>query len=279
MGVQAQGVGHAVVVVLPHIAVVGDELGRPQGLLVEVDHGLVGVLGGIARTHFVLCQLHGLPDDGEELLLPVRKLPAYGEGPGDVGGVVAVLSPQVHQQQVPVLRHAVVVGVVEHDRVLPGGGNRLEAVAQAAAGHVVLVVGGPLVFVFAGPGALQHLLQRLDGHVPRLADALDLLRGLDSAQGGDDRSDVLDGDHGEFFADSPGELLRPGGRGEHGPAVKGKVNACHVMGEVHGGIPLKVLHVLNAGNLQAAALRGPLPGQHLAVPLDDLLVRLVNEQP
>ena len=41
---------------------------------------------------------------------------------------------QVHQQQVPVLGNAVVIGVVEHHRVFAGGGDGLEAVAQAASG-------------------------------------------------------------------------------------------------------------------------------------------------
>ena len=71
------------VVVLAHVAVVVDELRRAQGLLVEVHHRLLGAPGGLAGTHLVPGDVHGLQDDVVELLLPVGVLAADGEGAGD----------------------------------------------------------------------------------------------------------------------------------------------------------------------------------------------------
>ena len=46
--------------------------------------------------------------------------------------------------------------------------------------------------VLPGPGGLQHVPQGLDGHVAGPADALDLLRLLDGAQGGQQGQNIFD---------------------------------------------------------------------------------------
>ena len=126
--------------------------------------------------------------------------------------------------------------------------------------------------------------QGLDGHVAGPADALDLLRLLDGAQGGQQGQNIFDCQGGVPLPQSGGVLLGRGGRGVHRQTIQREVGGVDA-GELAGGReqgghdPVHVLGVEDVGGGDAALLGGLLPGEHFAVPLDELLVRLVDEQP
>ena len=276
--VDADGVAHAVHVVLAHLGDVLDHAHCDQAFPEDLARDIVQISRGDPRLRSGGHGLVGLQDQLVDFPLPRAVLPVDRIGPGDVAAIVLIPDAQVQQDQGAVLRLAVIGLIVHHAAVEAGarnGGEGLTHGAQPPAG--ILKVRLDLILHHPRLQVLHHEFQALPGDVHGLANAFHLLRVLLFPEGHAGRVQVLQ-DHLGIGLPEPFRhdqvIVR---QIVHLAAVEVEVGLLHPEAPQKAADrpfqTVRVAHVLDAGDLPDL-----LYGGHLSRPPLGLRVRLLDEE-
>ncbi len=139
------------------------------------------------------------------LFLPRRKTAVRRIGPGDVGAIAVELRPAVDEDQVAGLDRAVVVAVVQLERVGAGAHDRTERVACSRGAVRGDQLGIQLVLHDAGPQRGEDALEPRGGDGCRAFDRGDFGPVLDAPKLRDGRGRIVQLDVEETVADRADE--------------------------------------------------------------------------